>query len=314
MEKIRLMSNRDYESLMPEEKKQYLENIRQKLQQQGYHTNTNIGHELITTIYPFLRGYQFEIIGEENIPEDDSVIFMCNHSNSHDYFTAHEVFSMVGRSISVFAAKDGINPIVKTIFGISDATLIDRRDKESTNKGTLEFSKKIMEGKCGVIFGEATWNLHPIKPMQSLKIGGARIGAITRKKIIPTIFEYVEIDEKCEKEKDLYSKCIIYFGKPIEIIYDQNLVEQTMYIQKVMEKMRMELWKKIGIRRENIEDINPELYINHTYVKKFKAFGYEYDTESENKFLYSSNNEKVENEFCIDEFGNFVPGIVKRKK
>ena len=35
-------------------------------------------------------------------------------------------------------------------------------------------------------------------------------------------------------------------------------------------------------------------------------------TERESKYLFCKNGGFVENEYCIDEYGNFVPGELKR--
>ena len=172
----------------------------------------------------------------------------------------------------------------------------------------------MLEGQCGVIFGEATWNLHPILPMQAIKIGGAKIGAITEKVVIPTIFEYVEIPEIHSKESHLYKKCIVYFGQPLKIDQTKSLVAQSLLIEKSMIKIRRELWEELNIKRDKLSDINPPLYLNHTYLKKFKAFGFTYDSEKEAKFLFSPNNQNVVNEYHLDENNNFVPGITLKKK
>lgn len=313
MEKIIFLSNSEVEQLSVEERKEYYQKLKLYCQNETKTKKaSDIGHKIITTVYPLLRKYTLEIRGEENIPKDDSAIFMCNHSNSHDFFTAHETFAKIGKSVSVFAARDGLNPFVKEIFSLADATLIDRTDKESSSKGVYEFSKKIIEGKCGVIFGESTWNLHPLYPMQTLKIGGTKVGAITGKVIVPTIFEYIEVPEILDKEADLYSKCIISFGEPIKIKPEENLITQTAYIQHIMSEMRKKIWEEFYIKKDTLSDINPELYINHTYLKKFKAFGYTYDSEYETQFLYSKKPNKPENEYHINEDGEFVPGIIKK--
>ena len=83
---------------------------------------------------------------------------------------------------------------------------------------------KIIEGKCGLILGEGTWNLHLILPMQPIKIGGTKVAAITNKDIIPTIFEYVEV---CERENELYKKCIVIFGKAITVKTEDNIISKT---------------------------------------------------------------------------------------
>ena len=146
---------------------------------------------MIVQLYPILRNYEYEIIGMEHIPDNGNALFMCNHSNSHDFFTIHEIFEKIGINVSVLAASDDLNIFTKLLFQISDATLFDRSVKSSVEKAMGTYCAKLLEGSAGALFGEATWNLHPYRPMQPLKIGGAKIGAITEKLIVQTIFEYV---------------------------------------------------------------------------------------------------------------------------
>lgn len=154
--------------------------------------------------------------------------------------------------------------------------------------------------------GEATWNLHPLLPMQKIKAGAVQVSLITGKPIVPVIMEYVEVPEKCKKEKDLYSKCIVVVGEPIYSAVDKDIFIQAEAVQSVMERMRRELWTELGIKRDCIDDIDKELYLNHLYLKKYKAFGFKYNSEHESKFLLLS-----ENEYCLNDDGKFTPGILK---
>jgi hypothetical protein len=149
--------------------------------------------------------------------------------------------------------------------------------------------------------------------MHDLKIGGATIAAITEKPIVPTILEYVEVPNLCDNESKLYSKCIVTFGKPIYINREESLITQTSLLQDTMVKIRKENWENLGIKRNSIEDVNKILYINHTWLKEYGPIGINYDTNRESKYLFSKNGGIVENEYCIDDKGNFVPGELKRK-
>lgn len=271
-------------------------------------------HKIITNLYPYLINYEYEYEGIENIPKDGKALFMCNHSNAHDFFTSHIMGEYLGTNVAVFAAGDDLNTISKFIFNSCGATLIDRNDKNSTHNGMLEFGSDLINGIPGVIFGEATWNLHPIKPMQDIKIGGAMIAAITQVPIIPTIFEYVEVPNICRKEKELYSKCIVKFCKPITISRTESLINQTNNIQSTLENERLTLWKYLGVEKSSIKDINSHIYLNHTYLKKFDSLGFTYDSESEAHFLFSKDKKPVENEFRLNEKGELVPGITQKEE
>lgn len=308
------ISNKELENLSIKEKIEYFNMLKNYCIDNKVSNRNYIVDSFVAKISPYLRSYDYEFIGKENIPKDGKGLFVCNHSNSHDFFTAHDVFDKLGTNVSVFAASDDLGLATRFVFNSCNAVLIDRNSRESINKGIIKFSSNLIAGIPGVIFGEATWNLHPYKPMQQIKIGSTKISAITELPIIPTIFEYVEYPKICSKENQLYSKCIINFGKPIKVLREENLIKQTNNIQTILEKMRLSLWKEIGTERTSILDVNKEIYLNHTYLKKYGAFGYTYDSLEESKYLFSNNKQPVENEFCINEKGEFGPGITKKVK
>lgn len=70
------------------------------------------------------------------------------------------------------------------------------------------------------------------------------------------------------------------------------------------------IWSEMGIKRDSLEDIDKDVYMNHTYLKKFKTFGYKYNSEHEYQYLLEKNG-ICENEYYINEQGDFVPGIIE---
>ena len=95
--------------------------------------------------------------------------------------------------------------------------------------------------------------------------------------------------------------------------YQKSLIEQNNMLQAIMENMRMEIWKENGTYRESIKDVNAVVYTNHTWMKKYGTFPFNYDSESENKFLFVKPGETLENEWYIDKNGEFKPGIITKK-
>lgn len=217
-----------------------------------------------------------------------------------------EVFSRIKRSVLPLAAWDGLNYVSRLAFYLGNVTFIERSNKDDVENGILKFCSKVLSGNDGLIMGEATWNLHPILPMQKTKAGGVHASLITGKPIVPVIMEYIEVLQLCKKEKELYSRCVVKFGEPIHTSPENNIFEQADIVQTSMELMRRELWAEYGITRDRLDDVDKEIYINHLYLKKFKALGFKYDSEQESKFLLNK-----ENEYYIDSAGNFVPGILQ---
>lgn len=299
------------ESLSISEQKEYYEKLRNQclaLRDRQF----NFGQSMISGAYPFIRNYGIELEGEENVPIGTNVLFVANHSNSHDIFTAYEMFSMLQRMGSVMVATDCLNPFTTEIFNISNATLFDRNNKSERGNSVLSLSSKIINGNDGLIFGEGTWNLHPTLPMHNIKNGSSKISLISQVPIVPVIFEYIESPSIVTTEKNLIDKCVIRFGAPIVIDYGKDLSSQSNNIKKCMADMRKAIWSDYGITRHSIDDVDPLMYVNHTYMKKFKALGFKYNSKLEQEHLLFLNNEPRENEYTINEQGDFVPGITEK--
>lgn len=308
-ERVRLFASfKEVETLSNKEKQEYYLRLRRFCY--GKHFFSITCKRIIALISPHLRNFELEIRGTENLDIDSNAVFVCNHSNSHDFFTTEEVFSRIKRSITPLGAWDGLNFFSRLLFALGDVTFFKRDEKESTERGMLKLCSKILAGRDAIIFAEATWNLHPIKPMLEIKAGSVFVALVTGKPIIPVIYEYVEKRYICEREKDLYSKCIVTFGKPIECSAEESIFDITAKLQKQMENMRHSLWVELGIIRDSLNDINTDVYLNHLDLKKNKAFGYKYITERESLFLLNRGKE-TENEYWIDEKGNFVPLLLK---
>lgn len=319
MEKKNYMSisNKELEQMNLESKIEYfIELSKLSLEKQSkLSTRKNIFHKFVATIAPHLRNYDFEIIGEENIPDNGKALFMCNHSGSHEFFTIHEAFDKIGSNVSAFAASNGLSSAIKYIFEKSSTVLVDRNDKNSIENATLTFASRLSNGEPGALFGEGTWNIHPYRAMQPIKIGGAKIAAIADVPVVPTIIEYLEVPDICDSEKDIYSKCIVKFGEPILISRTDSLISQTDKIYNTLVDMRTSIWKEAGCYRCSIEDVNKDVYLNHTYLKKFDALGgVEYDTIQELRYIYAKNGIPLENEYHINVIGEFVPGVTTKEE
>jgi len=295
---------KEVEKFTSSEKDTYYNSLREFCLKRNKKSNGCNG--FITSIAPLLRNFPIEIRGEDNIPQNTEVVFVGNHSNSHDFFVIKETFKRIKKSVTPLAAWDGLNILSRILFYMGNITFIKRMDKDSIEKGILEFCSKILNGTNGFILGEATWNLHPILPMQKVKAGVVQTAFITEKPIVPVIIEYIEVPKICKKEKELYSKCVVQFGKPIYVTREKNIFTQAAMIQEKMESLRKKLWTEFGIVKNRLDDIDKDVYLNHLYLKKFKAVGFKYNSKDESRFLLEK-----ENEYYLDSERNFVPGILE---
>lgn len=307
---------REIEKMSPKDKMEYFSEMRDfcvNLGREDYYKK-NIGREIIMNIYPLVANYDYRIRGAHNIPENPKVLFVCNHSNSHDFFAVQEIFRKLGRRISVLAGSDCLNYTNQTIFKMCDARLIDRNDKTSTEEGIKYLVGDIANGMAGFIFLESTWNLHPFWPMLPIKIGGTLTSAIADCPIVPLNLEYVEVPHACRKESELYTECVATFYPPIYIYRVHSLASQSGRLLSKMRNYRMRSWQDLGITHHSRDNFDVKLYLNHTYLKKFGAFGFKYDTLSESKFIFRPKGEPFENEYTLDENGLFVPGITTQEE
>ncbi len=278
-------------------------------------SNISLGQQAISKIYmkDFYNSL-LEIEGIENLPKNTPAIILCNHSTAHDIFSMYIAMAKLGLPTSVMVATDCLSPFSKAVFSSAKSVFLNRNDKISSSNSILQASATLLAGKYLVVFGESTWNLHPIKAMQDIKKGSSMISAITELPVIPAILEYIENPSIVENEKEIYKKIILRFGKKYEIMPTDDISLKTLEIQKQMEEMRKSIWIENNINRTDISFVNPMIYLNHTYFKKYGVFGFTYHSEYESQFLRSNAGDAIENEYCINANNEFVPGITYKKR
>ena len=299
----------ELENLSYEKRQLYFERLRSECHNLHASSSPYFWVKMLGWIASIIRKYDFEIQNAGNIP-DGEVIFLCNHSNAHDYFTVFELGKKLARKTTTLGGLEGLTFISNIFLRMGNATLFKRDNNESIDYALRAFCCKILNGESGLIFGEATWNIHPTKPMHNIHAGVTEISLITDKPIVPVIFEYVETNKLCKKEADIYKKVIVSFGEPEKVTANKSIFEQTDRLQEKMVSMRKEIWKRENINKTDLSEEEIKRYLNHTYLKKFKALGFKYDSKIESNFLLKKG-QTVENEYCLDADGNFVPGITE---
>lgn len=117
---------KEVEILSAKEREEYYETIRNVcLRQKMPNGVFPVIVHIFSRLLPLFRNFEIDIRGKENIPIDDSVIFVCNHSNSHDGLVMNEILSELDFPITSLVAWDGLNILSRTIFRIFDGVLID---------------------------------------------------------------------------------------------------------------------------------------------------------------------------------------------
>lgn len=268
-----------------------------------------LAQRVVGRAFRAVRRYRIDVEGGDGLPVG-ATVFCVNHSNSWDLFTTCEVLSSMGRASCMLVASDDLTPLTTALFKLMGGILFDRRDRGEARSAVTRMEEALARGRDVVVFGEGTWNLHPHRPMQNVRPGAAVAAATVGAKLVPTIFEYVEVHELCRRESELYERCVVRFGRPMDT--HGNPVEQANAIRRAMERMRVALWEELGVDRSGDAEWFAELYLNHTYLKKFGVFGFTYDSESEVQFIYFGPDEPRENEFRRAPGGGLEPGVTPR--
>ena len=252
--------------------------------------NNNIRAEFVHKVYKWLatniRKYDLDI-DYGNIEDiEGSVIFACNHSNSHDFYTIQEVFK---NNVNIFASYEGLNTMTVLIFKLIDTVLIYRDDKKSCKDGYNKLVDNVKRGNNIIMYPEATWNIHPSKPMLPMKLGVVKLAQETGRPIVPVIFEYVENNKYCNEEMETIDKCVVRFGDPIYVKNGDNLIEKLSDLRDAMATIRWYIWEGQGLYKR--EDLDVGVFINHDTLKCDNGmFNFKYDWASEEKYILDSNN------------------------
>ena len=98
----------------------------------------------------------------------------------------------------------------------------------------------------------------------------------------------------------------------IDLAKTKITLEKNHIIDSLKTKINL-LNTELVENKKSLEDVNQQVYLNHTYLKKFDAFGFEYDADHEFKYLLKDKNGSYENEYTLNDHNEFVPGITHKK-
>lgn len=104
----------------------------------------------------FLAGAKITVIGEENVPTDKAVLYICNHRS---YFDILMTYSRVPRLTGYIAKKEMLRiPLLSTWMKYLNCLFLDRQDVKQGLKTILEAIDKVKSGISICIFPEGTRN------------------------------------------------------------------------------------------------------------------------------------------------------------
>lgn len=112
--------------------------------------------QAIFKVVLFISGTKITIIGKENIPIGESVLFVGNHRGNFDTVIAYSIMP----NITGFIAKKEMNkvPIIRVWMRYLYCLLLDRQNPKEGLKTILKGIEYLKNGKSIVIFPEGTRN------------------------------------------------------------------------------------------------------------------------------------------------------------
>lgn len=181
--------------------------------------------------------YKLQIIGKENVPKEDAVLFCGNHRT---YLDPPLIVVTAGRHMR-FMAKEELakNKFLAFLGVVFEAIYVKRDSKDIT--AMKEALKTLKNGGCIGLFPEGTRNGLE-KNHGKLKNGAAYLALKTGAKIVPI---GIQGDSKP------FHKSIIVYGKPLDLSKYKDLKK----IDEQVEDEVSELLKN-EIVRLSTEDIN----------------------------------------------------------
>ncbi len=141
-----------------------------------------------------------EAYGKENLPQKNGFMMYPNHQGMFDVLALINVCDM---PISVVAKKEvGNIPVLRKVFRLMQAKLIDRGDVKQSVQVIMEVAKEVKEGRNYIIFPEGTRSK---KGNQTQEFKGGSFKSATRARcpIVPValIDSYKAFDTGSVKEQ-----------------------------------------------------------------------------------------------------------------
>ena len=130
-------------------------------------------------------GVTYDVKGTENIPADETVLFVCNHSGMFDF---PAVLMCLEKPCPFIAKKEAAKiPIVKNWMTVMDCVFIDRDNAREAVKALNAAAELITDGRSVVIFPEGTRSKDG--QLGEFKNGGYKIAQKTGCKVVPVLIE-----------------------------------------------------------------------------------------------------------------------------
>ncbi len=162
-----------------------------------------------------LAGIKLTVIGEENVPKDEAVLYVANHRSMADIVVAYARTP----GLTGFVAKDVVNkvPALRAWMKRLHCEFLDRKDIKQGMKVILSCIDKVKNGISIFIFPEGTRNKNKedSSDIGEFKDGSFKIASKTGCKIVPVAITGTNGIFEDHVPFIRSSKVIIQYGEPI---------------------------------------------------------------------------------------------------
>lgn len=161
----------------------------------------------------FISGVKTTVIGYENIPKDEPVLFIGNHRGIFDILIT---YSRMPNLTGYISKKEMIKvPIISTWMKLLYCLFLDRDNIKEGLKTILTGIEQINNGVSMVIFPEGTRNKEDgLLPFHS---GSFKLADKTNCKIIPMVQHNTEAIFEKQFPRIKATHTVLEYGKPIDI-------------------------------------------------------------------------------------------------
>lgn len=183
----------------------------------------------------FIGGIKTTVIGFENIPKDEAVLFVGNHRSIFDVVIAYSLMPNVTGFVS---KKEMIKvPLLSTWMKFLYCLFLDRKDIKKGLKTVLQGIEYIKKGVSIVIFPEGTRNTME-SGMLPFKEGSLKFAEKTGCKIIPMVQNNTEMCFENQFPRVRKTHTVLEFCEPIDIntLSKEDKKFLGAYVQKIIEK------------------------------------------------------------------------------
>lgn len=185
----------------------------------------------------FITGVKVSVIGRENVPTDQAVLYIGNHRSFFDILLTYSRCP----DLTGYVAKDGMKkiPLLSHWMRRLYCLFLNREDIKEGLKTILQGIDQIKNGISMCIFPEGTRNKDPNGPMLPFKEGSLKMAEKTNCPIIPMAI--TNSSEIFENHFPKIKPChvILEYGAPIHIreLAKEDRKFLGAYSQRIIQKM-----------------------------------------------------------------------------